>query len=186
MMFAIMILCQAWTLSTVCTELNTNNYLIGLVGENLPLWALPLSVFLISALISFATGTSYGTMGIMFPLVIPLAVSLITANGLPIISDGDYNSIFLGVIGATFSGALFGDHCSPISDTTTMSAISSRCDLLDHFSSQLPYGIVVLIVSALSGFIFSALNGEPWLAIFLGLTTLSLIVFFSPKTNEIK
>lgn len=176
MLFAVMILCQAWTLASVCSDLNTNAYLINLIGSSIPLWILPSIVFLVSSVISFATGTSYGTMGILFPLVTPLAVSLLNNAHLDVIIGSGYNPIFLGVIGAVFAGALFGDHCSPISDTTTMSALSTGSDLIDHFSSQLIYGLVVLAISVLSGFLLIGFGINPLIAIFIGIIVMFMII----------
>lgn len=176
MLFAVMILCQAWTLASVCSDLNTNAYLINVIGSSIPLWSLPSIVFVVSGVISFATGTSYGTMGIFFPLVTPLAISLLNNAGLEAISASGYNNIFLGVIGAVFAGALFGDHCSPISDTTTMSSLSTGSDLIDHFSSQLVYGLVVLAVSVLCGFLLIGFGVNPFISIFIGIISMFIIL----------
>ena len=183
MFFAIVILCQAWVLASVCSELGTNYYLINLIGDGISLSFLPLIVFLVASIISFATGTSYGTMGILFPLVAPLTASLLASNGLEVVSSGNYNNIFLGVIGAVFSGALFGDHCSPISDTTTMSSLSTGCDMLEHFSTQLVYGIFVLIVSALTGFITIGFGINPFIYILFGIISMIIFTYFFGKKH---
>jgi Na+/H+ antiporter NhaC len=109
-------------------ELGTGTFISRLVGENLPLFLIPAMLFLAGALISFSTGTSWGTFAILIPLGIPLATSL----GLP-------PSLLLAAI---LGGGVFGDHCSPISDTTAVSAIASGCDLLEHVRTQLPYALV--------------------------------------------
>ncbi|MFN8674287.1 MAG: Na+/H+ antiporter NhaC family protein [Candidatus Sericytochromatia bacterium] len=184
MTFAVMILTQAWVLASVCSNLGTNYYIINAIGDSLPLAILPMIVFLVSSIISFATGTSYGTMGIFFPLVVPLVSSLLKAKGLEVVTDNGYNEVFLAVIGAVFSGALFGDHCSPISDTTTMSAISTDCDMLDHFKTQLTYGITVLIISAICGFLAIGLGLSPILALILGVVTIFIILNFFGKKAE--
>ncbi|MFN4151317.1 MAG: Na+/H+ antiporter NhaC family protein, partial [Candidatus Sericytochromatia bacterium] len=158
------------------SDLNTNAYLINVIGSSIPLWSLPSIVFVVSSIISFATGTSYGTMGIFFPLVTPLAISLLNNAGLEAISASGYNNIFLGVIGAVFAGALFGDHCSPISDTTTMSSLSTGSDLIDHFSSQLVYGLVVLAVSVLCGFLLIGFGVNPFISIFIGIISMFIIL----------
>jgi Na+/H+ antiporter NhaC len=109
-------------------ELGTGAYISQLVGENLPHFLIPAMLFLAGALISFSTGTSWGTFAILIPLGMPLAISL------------DLPPSFL--LAAILGGGVFGDHCSPISDTTAVSAIASGCDLLEHVRTQLPYALV--------------------------------------------
>jgi Na+/H+ antiporter NhaC len=110
------------------SALGTGAYIAQLVAGNLPEFLIPAMLFLAGALISFSTGTSWGTFAILIPLGMPLATSL----GLP-------PSLLLGAI---LGGGVFGDHCSPISDTTAVSAIASGCDLLEHVRTQLPYALV--------------------------------------------
>jgi Na+/H+ antiporter NhaC len=109
-------------------ELGTGIYVANLVGEHLPVFAVAPVLFLTGAIISFTTGTSWGT----FAILIPIAVPLIATTGLP--------PAFL--VSAVLGGGIFGDHCSPISDTTAVSALASGCDLLEHVRTQLPYALV--------------------------------------------
>ncbi|MGE0786018.1 MAG: Na+/H+ antiporter NhaC family protein [Sandaracinaceae bacterium] len=137
---AVMILVLAWSLGDVCQELHTAQYVIGAIGGWLPPSLLPAMVFVIAAAVSFATGTSWGTMGILFPLVIPLAHQLSPEGGV----------IVLGSVASILSGSVWGDHCSPISDTTVMSSMASSCDHVDHVRTQLPYALAVGAVSLIA------------------------------------
>jgi len=119
------ILVLAFSFGSVIKELGTGNYLAGLFGAVLTPALLPAIIFLISCIISLATGTSMGTHALMFPLMIPTAVA-IDAN-------------ILLCIAAIFGGGIFGDHTSPISDTTIMTCMTTRCDIIDHITSQMPY-----------------------------------------------
>ena len=104
--------------------------------------SLPIIVFVISGIISFATGTAWGTMAIVIPLAVPLAEGFI-------LNSGADPSLIIVTLGTVMSGAIFGDHCSPISDTTIMSSTASGSDHLHHVSTQMPYAITVAIVSAI-------------------------------------
>jgi len=116
------------TLGESLKELGTGYFIAGIVGDYLPLILVVPMLFLAGAVISFSTGTSWGT----FAILIPIGVPLIQALGLP-------PSL---VIAAILGGGIFGDHCSPISDTTAVSAIASGCDLLEHVKTQMPYALV--------------------------------------------
>ena len=124
----IIILVLAWALGAVGKEIGTANYIIQLSKGNIAPWLVPAIIFLIGAIISFSTGTSWGTFAIMMPLAIPMAVSL----GAPLHVS----------IGAVLSGGLFGDHCSPISDTTILASTGAGCDHIDHVKTQIPYALI--------------------------------------------
>ncbi len=128
MMQVIIVLVLAWTLSSLGHELGTAAYIAEQAQRGFPAWLLPLVVFLLSAVISFATGSSWGTFAIMLPLVIPTAFAI--------------DAALLVSIGAVLSGGLFGDHCSPISETTILSATGASCRQYDHFKTQLPYALM--------------------------------------------
>jgi Na+/H+ antiporter NhaC len=125
-------------------ELGTGVFIAGLVGEFLPVYLVVPMLFLAGSLISFSTGTSWGT----FAILIPIGVPLIPEMGLP-------PSL---VLAAILGGGVFGDHCSPISDTTAVSAIASGCDLLEHVRTQLPYavtaGLITLAMYLVVGLVF--------------------------------
>lgn len=148
MMMAILILVMAWGLGEITVGIGTGDFLSSLLRDSLPLSLLPGLVFFVSAAIAFATGTSWGTMAIMFPVVIPLAVTMGAGVGF---AGGEHYAILLGCVSSVMGGAVFGDHCSPISDTTVLSAMSSACDLIDHVRTQLPYALLVAVVALVVG-----------------------------------
>ena len=134
MLPALVIMILAWTIAAACDALDTAGYIIAISKDWMTPAILPILVFTIAATISFTTGTSWGTMAILTPIAVPVAYSLIGA-------DGDFSVVHIA-IGAIFSGAVFGDHCSPISDTTVMSSIFSGADHIAHVKTQIPYALV--------------------------------------------
>ena len=145
MMQVVIVLVLAWTLSSLGHELGTAAYIAEQAQRGFPAWLLPLVAFLLSAIISFATGSSWGTFAIMLPLVIPTAFAI--------------DAALLVSIGAVLSGGLFGDHCSPISETTILSATGASCRQYDHFKTQLPYalmnGSIAMVAFAVGGWLAS-------------------------------
>jgi len=179
MLLAGVILVLAWSLSSVTEVLGTAQYLAGLLEGNLRPEFLPVLVFLTAAAISFATGTSWGTMAILIPIVIPLSVGMGGAAGF---DAGAHYSILLGSISSVLAGAIFGDHCSPISDTTVMSSMASACDHVDHVRTQLPYALTVGVVGMLVGDIPTAFGMPPWISYVVGAAILfSLLRFYGKK-----
>jgi Na+/H+ antiporter NhaC len=178
MFLASMILVLAWSIGSVTQEIHTADYLVQILrGTIAPHW-LPVLTFLIAAIISFATGTSWGTMAIMMPLIIPLGHSLSVDAGL---SAADYNLILVGVVSSVLAGSVFGDHCSPISDTTILSSMASACDHVDHVTTQLPYAILVAAVGMAVGDIATAFGLPVWLALLLGTAILIAIIYVAGK-----
>jgi Na+/H+ antiporter NhaC len=173
MLLAIVILVLAWGLSGMTETLGTGTFLAGALQDTLPLAALPAIVFVTAAITAFATGTSWGTMAILFPVVIPLAVAMGAGVGF---GGGEHYSILLGAISSIMAGAVFGDHASPISDTTVISSMASACDHIDHVRTQLPYALVVAGVAVVIGEIPVALGISPWLSILTGLVILYVIL----------
>jgi len=143
---AVVILILAWAIAAICLDLNTSGYMVASLSDHLVPGILPAIVFILAALTSFATGTSWGTMGILIPLTVPTAYGVAQAAGL---DPASAHSILLGAVSSVLAGAIFGDHCSPISDTTILSSMSSGCDHVDHVRTQLPYAIVVGVVGVL-------------------------------------
>ena len=144
MFLAVIILILAWSLGNVCTDIHTANFIVHHTRDWISPGLLPALTFIIAGLISFATGTSFGTMSILIPLIVPLSVQL----------TGDaQNVMFWATFSAIISGATFGDHCSPISDTTILSSLASGADNVDHVQTQLPYAVVVGGVAVLFGFL---------------------------------
>ncbi|MEX2582295.1 MAG: Na+/H+ antiporter NhaC family protein, partial [Gemmatimonadota bacterium] len=173
MLLAIVILVLAWGLGGVTEALGTGTYLADLLGGTLPLPLLPVLVFIVAAAISFATGTSWGTMAILFPVVVPLAIAM--GAGIGFEGDGDY-TILLGAISSILAGSIFGDHCSPISDTTVLSSMASACDHIDHVRTQLPYAVLVALVGMLIGDIPTSFGLNPFVSIAVGLVILFAVL----------
>ncbi len=136
------ILLLAWSLGGVIGDIGTADYLVSILKDTLPFWILPTLIFVLGALISFATGTSYGTMSILMPLTIPLAWAVNPEMGFVIVCTS-------GVL----TGAIFGDHCSPISDTTILSSMGTSCNHIDHVQTQIYYAIFVAIIAIVFGYI---------------------------------
>lgn len=147
------ILFLAWSLGHICGDLGTSFFLTAAAREAMTAAALPLLLFFVAGAISFATGTSFGTMAILLPNVVVLAHQLGTDaafGGDPAIGG---TALMLLSIGAVLEGAIFGDHCSPISDTTVLSSLGAQCDLLAHVTTQLPYALLAMTASAVCGYL---------------------------------
>ena len=136
------ILLLAWSLGGVIGNVGTADYLAIVLKGTIPYWILPSFIFVLGALISFATGTAYGTMSILMPLTIPLAWAISPDIGFVVTATS-------GVL----TGAIFGDHCSPISDTTILSSMGTICNHIDHVQTQIYYAIFVAIIAILFGYI---------------------------------
>jgi Na+/H+ antiporter NhaC len=178
MLMAIVILVLAWGLGGVTEALGTGSFLAARIKDTLPLFSLPVLVFLVAAVISFSTGTSWGTMAILFPVVIPLAVAMGAGVGF---EGGEHYSILLGTISSVMAGSIFGDHCSPISDTTVMSSMASACDHIDHVRTQLPYAFAVGLVAVLVGDIPTSLGLHPGISLVTGVVLLYLLLRFAGR-----
>ena len=161
------ILC-AWGIKASCDKLVTGEYIASLLSDVVsPLW-FPALVFVVASLTSFATGTSWGTMAILIPTAIPVAFSL----------DNDvYGITTIICLGAVLDGAIFGDHCSPISDTTILSAIVSSCDPMHHVRTQIPYALTVAFVALICGYVPAALGIPSYVGILIGFGVFVLLFF---------
>ena len=167
------ILVLAWSLSGVIKELGTAKFLVSILSDTIPKFLLPSIIFILGSIISFATGTSYGTMGILMPLTVPLAYAVSPDSSYIIISTG-----------AVLTGAIFGDHCSPISDTTILSSMGSACDHIDHTKTQIWYSLVVAAVTILFGYIPCGLGIPVYIVLPLSIVVVGLIVYFAGKPVE--
>lgn len=171
----ILTLILAWTIGKAFTELNVSQFFIMTLKDGMQPELLSSVVFLTSCVISFCTGTSWGTMSIMFPLAVPLAYGL--KPELPLIVE---------VISAILTGSIFGDQCSPISGTSILSALSSSLPVRDHVSSQLPYAVLVAFVSLLCGYIPMGYGVYPhWAGLLVGTLVMIIIMYaFGVKTES--
>jgi len=179
MVIAVLILLFAWALGSVCAELHTAEWITHQLKGVLNPRLVPVLVFLVASLISFSTGTSFGTMAILIPLVIPIAHHLsLLAN----FNQNQYHIIMAGAISSVLAGAVFGDHCSPISDTTIMSSMASNADHIDHVRTQLPYALLVAGVGMAVGDLPTAYGMPPWLSWIVGsIILLTILVIFGKK-----
>lgn len=148
---AIVILYLAWMIGAVCSEIGTAYYLTDTLGDlQFPL-LLPVTLFLLSGAVSFSTGSSWGTMSILLPLVVGLSFQL--GSQMPI-GEGLHfgHGLMILSIGAVLEGSIFGDHCSPISDTTVLSSVAVASDHVDHVRTQAPYALLVMVVAIVAGY----------------------------------
>ncbi len=169
------ILVLAWGLKAVCDQLSTGGFLAAAVeGVLSPLW-FPALLFIAASVTSFATGTSWGTMAILIPTAIPVAYSL----------DGNvYGLTTMISLGAVLDGSIFGDHCSPISDTTIMSSIASDCEPIHHVHTQLPYSLTVAGLALICGYIPAALGVSSYLAIGVAAALIVLLFYIVGKIGD--
>jgi Na+/H+ antiporter NhaC len=175
MLPAMVVLVLAWSLGGVCDEIGTAEFLVNEVGPRLPAQLLPAAVFLLAAAISFATGTSWGTMAILTPLAVPLALQVAGAGP----------GLLPATVSAILGGSVFGDHCSPISDTTILSSMASSCDHVDHVRTQLPYALLGACVAVGVGYLPGAILGVPaGYLLVVGMTVVIAWTFFVGKAVE--
>ncbi|MCT4596942.1 MAG: Na+/H+ antiporter NhaC family protein [Vallitalea sp.] len=175
MIITVVILLFAWSIADVIkVQLDADEYLAFWLQGAIPAYILPTLIFILGSVISFATGTSYGTMGILMPLAIPLSNA---------ISSGDMNLITVS-IGAVLTGAILGDHCSPISDTTILSSMGTSCDHIDHVKTQLMYAIVVGIISILFGFLPAGFGVSALITLPAGIIATGLTLYIFGKRVE--
>ena len=175
------ILLLAWSLGAVIGEVGTADYLVGILTGSIPQFIVPTLIFILGAVISFATGTAYGTMSILMPLAIPLGWA---------VSTGDMGFTIVCTSGV-LTGAIFGDHCSPISDTTILSSMGTSCNHINHVQTQIYYAIFVAVVAIVFGYIPAGF-GVPWyilipvgiVVMFIGLKILGEKVDFEEEVQE--
>jgi Na+/H+ antiporter NhaC len=157
---AMIILVLAWSMSEISRELHTADFLIASLGDSLPASALPATIFVLAAFTAFSTGSSWGAMGILLPLVLPLCWAIMNSQGL---AGPEGHHILYASVSGVLAGAVWGDHCSPISDTTVMSSLSAGCDHMEHVRTQLPYAMLAGAAALFCGTVPTSL-GLPWWA----------------------
>jgi Na+/H+ antiporter NhaC len=164
-LFGMIVLVLAWSMSDVTTALNAKGYLITILGDSMPAAWVPAAVFVLAGVTAFATGTSWGTMGILVPLVVPLAWAVMSVNGMTDVGD---MHILYSSVSCVLAGAVWGDHCSPISDTTVLSSIASGCNHIEHVRTQLPYALLVGLVAIVIGTVPGGYGVPPWVSLLVG------------------
>ena len=170
MVGAIMILVLAWSLGGCCRYmLGTGDFVSGFLNSlGVSLAILPCIIFLVAGFIGFAMGTSWGTIALILPIVVG------------VFSEGD--PLFLVAVGATLAGAVYGDHISPISDTTILSSAGAKCNHLRHVATQLPYATTVMVVCFVC-YIVAGFTGNPWISLVLGALLIVVAVKILHKSN---
>lgn len=158
MLTGLVLLVMAWAVADVAGVLQTAPYLITVLGESLSPYTLPTIVFLLAGATAFASGSSWGVMAILMPLVIPLCWAVLQSHG---IADAEHMHILYSCIACVLTGAVWADHCSPISDTTVLSSLATGCDHMDHVRTQIPYALVGGGAAVLLG-VLPAGFGLPW------------------------
>src|SRR5699024_10996540 len=143
-------------------NLETGEFLASLIQSNVPLWVIPAILFILACTMAFSTGTSWGTFAIMIPIGVSIIGTIHPAWILP-------------AIGAVLAGSVFGDHCSPISDSTILSAIGAECNLMDHVTTQVPYALTAAAASVI-GYIVFGLTSIVWVGLIVSTIVLVLIL----------
>jgi Na+/H+ antiporter NhaC len=182
MLFAMIVLVLAWALASVTEDLDTAEYLVSVLAASLRIEFVPAVVFILSAVTAFTTGTSWGTMGILMPLVIPLAWAVMTVNGM---AEPQHMHILYSTIACNLAGAVWGDHCSPISDTTILSSMASGCDHIEHVRTQLPYAFAVGTVAVGAGSIPGGFGFPPLASILCGFAILLAGLYFFGRNADV-
>jgi len=182
MLPALMILTLAWTLGSVTKDLGTAEFIAQGLSGVLSAGLLPAAVFIAAAVTSFATGTSWGTMAILFPTVIPLAAGIAGAQGM---ETAALNELAILTVGAVLTGSIFGDHCSPVSDTTVMSAMYSGLPLMDHVRTQLPYALLYGTIAVVLGYLPAGFGLNPFLCLVLQIAAaVAILGYIGKRTTE--
>lgn len=178
MVNALVILVLAWALAALSSDMNTADYLAGLASGKVAEWAVPVIAFIISVVVAFSTGTSWGTMAIVYPIMLPLSWELSMQSG---VGPDMALSHFFNVTSCVLAGSVMGDHCSPISDTTILSSLATHCNHIEHVRTQIPYALTVGAVSIFLTTV-TAITNVYWALEFLfGGIILYLIVRFVGK-----
>ncbi|WP_440948701.1 Na+/H+ antiporter NhaC family protein [Methanosarcina sp. T3] len=174
MIIAVIILALAFALKSVISEMQLAEWLVMVTEGVLSGTVLPTLTFVIALFIAFATGTSWGTNSIVMPIVVPIAASISGATDA-------VTPLMITTIGAVLTGAVLGDHCSPISDTTILSSMASGSDHIDHVNTQLPYVAIAGTLAIVFGFIPAGLGISPWISLLAGLVSITVLVRFAGK-----
>ncbi len=169
------ILILAWSLGGVIGDLGTADFLVSKLSNSVPAFLLPSIIFVFGAVISFSTGTAYGTMTILMPLAIPLSYAI----------NSDMSYVIVS-ISAVLTGAIFGDHCSPISDTTILSSMGAGCDHIDHVKTQMWYALFVGVITVLFGYIPAGFGIPIYIVLPLAILVVVLATYFVGKPVNVE
>ena len=180
MLFVCIVLILAWSIGSVIGDLGTAHFLVSNLSDALPQFIVPALIFIIAAVVSFATGTAYGTMAILLPLCIPLAAAIVGITGMEISNAIPEYTYILMCSSAVLTGAIFGDHSSPISDTSILSSMGAGCSLIDHVMTQIGYALTVGVV-VIAGYILVGLGLNVWITLLIMAAILVLVLLFAGK-----
>lgn len=181
---AFIILILAWSIGKVCGELKTGEFIADLVTRaNLSPQLLPTAVFIVASVVAFATGTSWGTMAILIPIVTEVVHKMVE-SGLIDKSSPVFLPILFGSLSSVLAGASFGDHCSPISDTTIMSSMASGSDHLDHVRTQMPYALTAAFVAVFFGVLPAGYGISPYVLFIPAVGAMFFVIRFFGREPE--
>ncbi len=182
MLPAVMILTLAWSVALITQHLHTADFISQLLLDaSVSPYLIPTLTFVMAALVSFSTGSSWGTMAILYPLILPAGWLVAENSGL------EYDTsmaIFHNIAAAVLTGSVLGDHCSPISDTTILSSLASSCPHIEHVRTQLPYALTTGFVAIVIGTLPAAYGVSPWILFPAGIVGLFLVIHFLGKKPE--
>ncbi len=183
LMLAMVVLVLAWSIGDVCAQLHTADFVVGLTSGVLSPHFLPVLIFIAGAAIAFATGTSWGTMAILMPLAIPVANGLAISAG-HAVGSPQYYTLMVGTISSVLAGSVWGDHCSPISDTTILSSTAAGSDHIAHVKTQLPYALAIGVLGMIVGDIPTAYGLSPWISIVVGSAVIVAVVMIFGRRSD--
>ena len=182
MLMGLLVLVLAWALADVSKELHTADYIVSVLGDKIPIQILPTVVFFIAAITAFGSGSSWGVMAILMPLVIPLCWAVMENYGGP----GPENiHILYSTIACVLTGAVWADHCSPISDTTILTSMASGCDLMDHVKTQMPYALIAGSTALFAGTLPAGFGVPWWILLGFGFVILFIIINTYGKSTDV-
>ncbi len=172
-----LILVLSWSVGGVVNALGTADFLVEVTTGSIPASIIPAIIFLVACIISFSTGTSWGTMPILFPIAIPMAAAFV--------DDPTNSGLVIATVAAVLSGSIFGDQTSPISDSTVLTCASVGCDILHHVKTQAPYEVIPAIM-AFIGYLVTGFAGvTPFIHLVIGIMVVILFVKFVGKKPDI-
>ncbi len=181
MMNAMIILILAWSLAEITDLLHTADFITNLLAGHVTPLLIPTVTFVLAALVAFSTGSSWGTMAILYPLMLPAAWNVGVEAGMEYAA---IMPIFYNVVASVLAGSVLGDHCSPISDTTILSSLASSCNHIDHVKTQMPYALTVGSVAIFLGTLPAAMGISSFILFPAGIVILYFIVNYFGKTVE--
>jgi len=181
MLMGLMVLLLAWALADISKDLGTADFIVSTLGDSISMPILPSIVFLIAAATAFGSGSSWGVMAILMPLVIPLTWAIMGNNGG---ATPENMHILYSTIACVLTGSVWADHCSPISDTTILTSMASGCELMDHVRTQMPYAVSAGAAALLLGTLPAGFGAPWWVLLLLGIGSQVIVVkIFGRKTS---